>query len=102
VRTFHVEAVALEELEQSAAWYEEQREGLGVEFVAEVKRVLLRISQASSFGTAPLKVIEGGVIRREFVERFPYVVLFVETSNARRVIMIRRGNSNPARWRSRV
>jgi hypothetical protein len=44
----------------------------------------------------------GGVIRREFVDRFPYQVIFVETDALRRVIMIRRGSSSPARWRSRV
>ena len=44
----------------------------------------------------------GGAIRREFVDRFPYHVIFVETEALRRVIMIRRGNSSPARWRSRV
>jgi hypothetical protein len=46
--------------------------------------------------------MKGGVVRREFVARFPYVVVFVETSEQRRVIMIRRGSSDPVRWRSRV
>jgi hypothetical protein len=35
--------------------------------------------------------VPGGVVRREFVDRFPYVVIFVETEALRRVIMIRRG-----------
>lgn len=51
---------------------------------------------------APIASVEGAVVRREFVERFPYVVVFVETNEERRVIMIRRGSSDPARWRSRV
>ncbi|HUH05647.1 MAG TPA: hypothetical protein VML75_26815 [Kofleriaceae bacterium] len=64
--------------------------------------MLLRIAQAPSFATAPIKVVEGGVVRREFVERFPYIVVFVESTERRKVIMIRRGSSDPARWRSRL
>jgi hypothetical protein len=52
--------------------------------------------------TVPIATILGGVILREFVDRFPYHVIFVETEALRRVIMIRRGSSSPARWRSRI
>jgi hypothetical protein len=52
-----------------------------------VDRVLIRIAHEVKFATAPIATIEGGVIRREFVERFPYVVIFVETDEQRRVIM---------------
>ncbi len=79
-----------------------QRDGLGLEFAAEVDRGLMRVAHEEKFATAPIATIEGGVVRREFVDRFPYVVVFVETSDQRRVIMIRRGSSNPIRWRSRV
>ena len=102
MRTFQVETVAQTEFEEAAAFYEGKRDGLGLEFVDEVQRVLLRISQRPSFPTAPIAQVEGGVIRREFVDRFPYVVVFVETDELRKVIMIRRGSSSPARWRSRI
>ena len=97
-----MEAVAQTEFEEAAGWYETQRDGLGFEFIDEVDRVLMRIAHQQRFATAPIAMVEGGVIRREFVERFPYVVVFVETNEQRRVIMIRRGNSDPARWRSRL
>jgi toxin ParE1/3/4 len=102
VTDFRVEAVAQTEFEEAAGWYETRREGLGLEFIAEVDRVLVRIAHEEKFATAPVATIEGGVVRREFVERFPYVVLFVETEEERRVIMIRRGSSDPARWRARL
>jgi toxin ParE1/3/4 len=102
VKGFRVEAVAQTEFEESAGWYESQREGLGFEFIAEVDRVLIRIANEPKFASVPIATVEGGVVRREFVERFPYVVVFVETNDERRVIMIRRGSSDPARWRSRV
>jgi hypothetical protein len=50
----------------------------------------------------PIATVPRGVVRREFVDRFPYVVVFVETDDQRRVIMIRRGNADPERWRARV
>lgn len=102
MKDFRVEAVAQTEFEEAAGWYETQREGLGFEFVAEVDRVLIRISHQESFATAPIAMVEGGVVRREFVDRFPYVVVFVEANELRRVIMIRRGSSDPVRWQSRV
>jgi toxin ParE1/3/4 len=102
VKDFRVEAIAQTEFEEAAGWYETQREGLGFEFIAEIDRVLVRVAHEETFPTAPIATVEGGVVRREFVERFPYVVVFVETSDQRRVIMIRRGSSDPARWRARL
>jgi hypothetical protein len=46
---------------------------------------------------ALVATVEGAVVRREFVERFPYAVVFVGTNTERRVILIRRGSSDPAR-----
>ena len=102
MKDFRVEAIAQTEFEEAAGWYETQREGLGFELIAEIDRVLVRIAHGQAFPTAPIATVEGGVVRREFVERFPYVVVFVETNDERRVIMIRRGSSDPARWRSRL
>ena len=102
MKHFRVEAVAQTEFEESAGWYESQRDGLGFEFIAEVERVLVRIAHEEKFAAAPIATVEGGVVRREFVERFPYVIVFVETNDERRVIMIRRGTSDPSRWRGRL
>ena len=102
MKDFRVEAIAQTEFEEAAGWYESQRDGLGSEFIADVDRVLVRIAHEEAFATAPIATIEGAVVRREFVERFPYIVVFVEASDQRRVIMIRRGTSDPARWRSRL
>ena len=71
-------------------------------FIAEIDRALERVAHEAVFATAPIATIKGGIVRREFVDRFPYVIVFVETDVERRVIMIRRGTSSPARWRSRI
>src|SRR5215208_6806922 len=36
---------AVEELESAAQWYEEQKDGLGIEFVHAVRKALLRIAE---------------------------------------------------------
>lgn len=102
MRNFWVEPLAQAEFEEAAAWYEGEREGLGLEFIGEIERSLARIARQPEFATAAVAVLDGGVVRREFVKRFPYVVYFVETATTRRVISIRRGSSHPRRWRSRV
>jgi hypothetical protein len=48
VKDFRVEAIAQTEFEEAAVWYESQRPGLGLEFIAEVDRVLVRIAHADS------------------------------------------------------
>lgn len=102
MKIFRIEQLAQLEFDEGAAWYEQQEIGLGFEFIDEVERVLVRIETQDKFVTAPLVVLDGGAVRREFVRRFPYVVIFVETSAMRSVIMIRRGNVDPARWKSRI
>jgi hypothetical protein len=102
VKSFKITRVAQREFDEAAAWYEQQEIGLGFEFIEQVDRVLARIETHEKFVTAPLAVLDHGVVRREFVRRFPYIVIFVETEVMRRVIMIRRGNVDPARWKSRM
>jgi hypothetical protein len=67
VRNFRLEAIAQREFEDGAAWYESQERGLGLEFIAEIDRVLVRIAHQEAFVTAPIATVPGGVVRREFV-----------------------------------
>ena len=63
MKNFRVEAVAQTEFEESAGWYESQRDGLGFEFIVEVDRVLVRIAHEEKFpgGRSPrLKGVSSG------------------------------------------
>ena len=102
MRGFKIDRIAQLEFDEATAWYEQQRLGLGFEFIEAVDRVLGRIETHEKFVTAPVAILDRGVVRREFVRRFPYIVVFVETETMRRVIMIRRGNVDPVRWKSRI
>lgn len=98
VKGFRVEPIAQSEFEEAAAGTRANR----MDSVAEVDRVLARISYEHAFATAPIATVPGAEIRREFVDRFPYVVVFVESSDLRKVVMIRRGSSSPEQWQSRL
>ena len=63
MKDFRVEAIAQTEFEEAALWYENQRPGLGLEFVAEIDRVLMRISHQEAFVTAAIATVPGGIVR---------------------------------------
>ncbi|MFT3907414.1 MAG: hypothetical protein QM718_14050 [Steroidobacteraceae bacterium] len=66
-----VGADAEADLAQAYMWYEEQRRGLGREFLEEASRCLQSIEQR------PLSFARvDDLVRRAILHRFPYVLLF--------------------------
>lgn len=59
------------EFDAAANWYEAQRAGLGVDFIARVRAVVTRIAE-----NPRLHGIAAGDVRKAVVTRFPYVVLY--------------------------
>jgi toxin ParE1/3/4 len=91
----HSEARA--ELNDAVAFYEERREGLGVDFLAEVERALLRIQRNPK---------EGAVYRdtehRKFVlRRFPYILFYRELPDKIRISAVAHSKRRPGYWKSR-
>lgn len=66
----HADARA--ELDDAVAFYEERREGLGVDFLAEVEKALLRIQRNPKQGT----VYRDTEHRKFVLRRFPYILFF--------------------------
>ena len=94
---------ACTEFGSAALWYEERRDGLGVEFVAAVEAALLRISKApKSFpqwiGTEKAMA----VIRKAPVERFPYVIAFEERKRHALVLAVAHQKRRPLYWLTRA
>jgi hypothetical protein len=72
VKPVRVELEAKQELAAAAAWYEERREGLGFELVAEVDAVFAAIGRSPS-RLPPYPRVEPELgIRRAAARRFPY------------------------------
>src|SRR5262245_52810411 len=88
---------ARDEYDQAADWYEQQRPGLGVDFIARVREVLQRIAANPR--------IHGVVyqdVRKAVVRRFPYVVLYREDQGEVVVISVFHTSRDPSIWQSRV
>lgn len=62
---------AAQDIEEAAAWYEEQLPGLGVEFVLEIDAVMQRIQETPKAFPAIYNDF-----RRALPHRFPYAVYF--------------------------
>jgi hypothetical protein len=94
-------AAELEAVE-AATWYDEQRPGLGDDFLLEFKATLARIEIApESF--APLEHYLGRhEVRRSLMRRFPYVVIFWCRDRAIYVVAVSHSRREPLYWLDRL
>jgi plasmid stabilization system protein ParE len=88
--------IAQHEFEEAVAWYEGERLGLGLEFIAAVdQKVALIARQPALFRQVR------GPIRRAVVRRFPYTIHFVEEPERIVVLAVFHASRDPATLRLR-
>lgn len=81
------------DVEAAFEWYENEREGLGLEFLDELRAAYNRIADG------PLKYEElRGGIRRALLRRFPYAVYFALEGDAVVVVAVLHASRDPAGW----
>ncbi|MEX0801723.1 MAG: type II toxin-antitoxin system RelE/ParE family toxin [Candidatus Binatia bacterium] len=85
------------EVEKAATWYNDQREGLGEEFLQEIEDV---VSRAAARPQRYPIVTEN--VRRAVARRFPYSVFFRTRSDTLVVLAVFHGRRNPEIWRRRI
>lgn len=85
------------EIDEAYAWYEEQRRGLGEEFLTEVQSVLDRIEQNPEIH-APIYQ----TVRYARVKRFAYAVYYRLETDRIVVIAVHHSKRDPKRWQSRA
>ena len=79
----------------ASRWYEDQRPGLGHEFLDEVDLVFTRVGQT------PLQFPEVEPnVRRALLRRFPFAVYFLE-GEVVEIIAVLHMRRDPETWRSR-
>ena len=71
MKSVRVEPEAKQELAAAAAWYEERREGLGLELVAEVDAVFAAIARTPSRFPLYPRVAPALGVRRAVARCFP-------------------------------
>ena len=96
-RPLIIRPAAEADIEKAYRWYEDQRVGLGAEFLGVVEAGL------SSIGRNPERYPEHYKrARRLVLRRFPYSLFFVIQPDLIEVIACTHGRRNPRHWRSRV
>jgi len=85
------------DLADAASWYEQQRTGLGHEFLDDVQSVLDRI------GEDPLNFpIVHRSARRAVMNRFPFCIYFIAKQTETIVFAVIHGTRHPLRWKGRT
>jgi plasmid stabilization system protein ParE len=88
---------AEQDIEEAAAWYEQQRLGLGHEFLDEVLRVFEKLS-----GQPALYPEVHRETRRALTRRFPFGVYYRLQGQCIVVVAVMHGSRNPRRWKQRT
>lgn len=84
------------DVEAAFEWYENERQGLGLEFLDELREGYNRIV------AGPLKYEElRGGIRRVLLRRFPYAVYFATEGDIVVVVAVLHASRDPAEWQRR-
>src|SRR5438552_3991218 len=85
------------EFGEAAEWYDEQKPGLGSDFIVCVQDVLDRIAAMPRLHPV---VYEN--VRRAVVKRFPYVVYYEAEADRVVIISVFHSSRNPSIWQGRV
>ena len=85
------------DLSDAARWYEEQKPGLGHQFLDEILAIFSKLAEA------PLMYpILHRNTRRALIHRFPFGVYYRVETNAIVVVAVMHGSRNPRRWKTRT
>ncbi|MDX6558860.1 MAG: hypothetical protein QOF72_1909 [Blastocatellia bacterium] len=88
--------IARQEMDESIAWYEPERRGVGSEFASEIEKLLARIADTPE----QFSRVRGDA-RRAVLRRFPHTIHFLAESNRIVVLAIFYAKRNPIRLEDR-
>jgi len=93
----HIREEAERDIEEAASWYEQQREGLGYEFLDEVSAAFDAVAERP--GMYP--VVHRGV-RRTLIGRFPFGVFYRVAGETAVVLAVMHARRSPQHWKRRT
>jgi len=101
MRRVRIHAAAAEEVAEAAAWYEQERPGLGADLERAVDAALDLLEEE----IVPLVSIPGAAathgVKRLLLRRFPYAVIVRESAGEIVVIAFAHTARRPGYWRGR-
>ncbi len=95
--TIRLRPEAEADVSDAAHWYEQQRLGLGSEFLDEVLQTLSSISERPE-----LYPVVHGNIRRAVTNRFPFGIFYFTDNSELFVLAVMHGSRDPSRWKGRT
>jgi plasmid stabilization system protein ParE len=101
-RSVAFEPEASHELEAAALWYEAQRSGLGLTFLAAVDRTVDNLATWPGAGTLVPGLPAHLEVRQMPVVHFPYRVAYLIAPRELRVLAVAHTRRRPGYWRSRT
>ena len=94
---------ALIDLEEAAAWYEDQRPGLGAELLDELESCIATAIEAPDLGLLSGTTANGNEIRRYRLRRFRrYAILMSIIDGLPTVVAFEHSSRRPRYWKERV
>jgi toxin ParE1/3/4 len=97
VKQVIIHTEAIREFDSAIAYYETQKVGLGLDLLSEVEQAIGNIQRNPNLGTQ--YSISG--VRRYVLQRFPYLVFYVEFEDFIWIIAIAHGRRKPDYWKRR-
>ncbi len=98
--SFDLEAVT--EMETAAEWYEQRQRGLARRFLDEIERVQVSITERPAFFPRLDLPPSHLMIRRAFLYRFPYALVFLDREDEIRVLAVAHTKRRPSYWLNRL
>ena len=95
-------AEAASELDAAAAWYDDQRPGLGATFIDAVESAIATLADWPRSGTPVAGIPPDLDVRGAPVARFPYHVAYLVAEDHVRVLAVAHDHRRPGYWAHRV
>lgn len=92
-----IQPEARQEMQEAFDWYEEQRAGLGVDFVATIQQSFDNIAK---FPERQPKVFRD--VRKKVVQEYPYSIFYRLVDDEVHVIAVFHNKRNPRIWKKRA
>ena len=86
---------------EATRWYEQQRIGLGLEFLVAVDAATARIEENPRIGSR-VDGVEDDDVRHVFVRTFPYHVVYIELPDRVQVLAVAHDRRRPRYWVGRL
>jgi hypothetical protein len=97
VKSVNVHSAARRELAEAMAWYDERCAGLGLDLLAEFQKAVAKLRRAPEICPRYKRTD----FRKQRMERFPYLIFFLELPDCFWIAAIAHGARQPDYWKHR-